>query len=97
MDRRERDGLIELWRTQRRSREEVVERLRSLTRREQEVLTQLMLGRPVAEIAALSVVSEATVRSQVKSILAKLEVSSQLRAVGMAHQVGWQPAPSLPA
>jgi hypothetical protein len=27
----------------------------------------------------------------VKSILAKLEVSSQLAAVGMAHHVGWQP------
>ena len=95
MDRHERDRLIELWRTQRQAREAVVERLRSLTRREQEVLTHLMLGRPVAEIAALSVVSEATVRSQVKSILAKLEVSSQLRAVGVAHQVGWQPAPSI--
>jgi two-component system, NarL family, nitrate/nitrite response regulator NarL len=33
------------------------------------------------------------VRTQVKSILGKLEVSSQLAAVGLAHQVGWhQPA-----
>ena len=37
-----------------------------------------------------SVVSEATVRTQVKSILGKLEVSSQLAAVGMANQVGWK-------
>ena len=37
----------------------------------------------------LGVVSEATVRTQVKSILAKLEVTSQLAAVGLAHQVGW--------
>ena len=35
-------------------------------------------------------VSEATVRTQVKSILSKLEVSSQLAAVGMANQVGWR-------
>ena len=37
-----------------------------------------------------SVVSEATVRTQVKSILAKLEVSSQLAAVGLAHSIGWR-------
>ena len=49
-----------------------------------------MRGRAVREIAGLSVVSEATVRTQVKSILAKLEVSSQLAAVGMAHEIGWQ-------
>ena len=49
-----------------------------------------MQGRTVREIANLSVVSEATVRTQVKSILAKLEVSSQLAAVGLAHSVGWR-------
>jgi hypothetical protein len=36
------------------------------------------------------VVSVATVRTQVKSILAKLEVTSQLAAVGLAHQVDWK-------
>ena len=35
--------------------------------------------------------AEATVRTQVKSILAKLEVTSQLAAVGLAHRVGWKP------
>ncbi len=49
-----------------------------------------MQGRTVREIANLSVVSEATVRTQVKSILAKLEVSSQLAAVGLAHSIGWR-------
>ena len=58
--------------------------------RESEVLGHLMKGRAVREIAGLSVVSEATVRTQVKSILAKLEVSSQLAAVGLAHEIGWQ-------
>ena len=33
-------------------------------------------------------------RTQVKSILGKLQVSSQLAAVGMAHHVGWQPGQS---
>ena len=50
-----------------------------------------MKGRAVREIAGLSVVSEATVRTQVKSILAKLEVSSQLAAVGLANQASWRP------
>ena len=48
-----------------------------------------MDGSTVREIATTSVVSEATVRTQVKSILGKLEVSSQLAAVGLAHHVGW--------
>ena len=43
------------------------------------------------EIATSSVVSEATVRTQVKSILAKLQVSSQLAAVGLANHAGWLP------
>ena len=29
-------------------------------------------------------------RTQVKSILAKLEVTSQLAAVGLAHSISWQ-------
>lgn len=51
-----------------------------------------MAGRTVREIAIDGVVSEATVRTQVKAILAKLEVTSQLAAVGLAHRVGWRPA-----
>jgi len=66
-------------------------RLDLLTPREREVLAHLMRGRPVREIAQLSFVSEATVRIQVKSILAKLEVTSQLAAVGAAHLVDWRP------
>ncbi len=53
-------------------------------------LGSLMEGRTVREISRSSVVSEATVRTQVKSILNKLEVSSQLAAVGMANQIGWR-------
>ena len=56
------------------------------------MLRQLMQGHQVREIARLNVVSEATVRTQVKSILAKLEVSSQLAAVGLAHEAGWRPS-----
>jgi two-component system, NarL family, nitrate/nitrite response regulator NarL len=53
------------------------------------VLGHLMRGQTVHEIATTSFVSEATVRTQVKAILAKLEVSSQIAAVGLAHQIGW--------
>lgn len=71
--------------------DEVRARLARLTRREMEVLGALMGGVQVREIALQSVVSEATVRTQVKSILAKLELSSQLSAVGAAYKVGWRP------
>lgn len=91
LDRDERERLIQVWAAQQQERGRLRERLQLLTPREQEVLGQLMLGHTVREIAASSVVSEATVRTQVKSILAKLEVSSQLAAVGLAHHVGWQP------
>jgi DNA-binding NarL/FixJ family response regulator len=66
-------------------------RLDNLTTREREVLAHLMNGQPVRDIARESFVSEATVRTQVKSILAKLDVSSQLAAVGAAHRASWRP------
>ena len=91
IDRQERERLIQLWFENRQKLQVLVERLQLLTPREQVVLGQLMKGHQVREIAEQSVVAEATVRTQVKSILAKLEVSSQLAAVGLAHEVGWHP------
>lgn len=90
MDRGEREELVSEWARMRGEFQEVRERLEQLTNRESVVLGHLMKGRAVRQIAGLSTVSEATVRTQVKSILAKLEVSSQLAAVGMAHEIGWQ-------
>ena len=87
----EREDLLRTWHQQRSQIHELLNRLSQLTARESQVLGRLMQGRTVHDIATLSVVSEATVRTQVKSILAKLEVSSQLAAVGLAHQVGWRP------
>ncbi len=60
-----------------------------LTRRECEVLRELTEGHLVAEIARRSVVSEATVRAQVRCILTKLGVRSQLEAVAVARRTGW--------
>ena len=49
-----------------------------------------MQGHAVRDVARHSNTAETTVRTQVKAILAKLEVSSQLAAVGMAYQIGWR-------
>lgn len=60
-----------------------------LTDREAHVLRCLGEGRPVGSIARGWVVSEATVRSQVRAILTKLGVTSQLEAVAMAYRAAW--------
>lgn len=88
--REELESLLDAWRVDAAANEDMRRRLQQLTPREREVLGSLIEGSSVRVIAQRSVVSEATVRTQVKSILAKLEVSSQLAAVGMANQVGWR-------
>ena len=60
-----------------------------LTEREQEVLAELMDGHCAEEIANAAFVSISTVRSQIKSVLQKLGVNSQLAAVALARQAGW--------
>jgi len=91
IDREAREGLINHWHEQSRERVALQKRLGLLTAREEAVLGELMQGHTVRDIATASVVSEATVRTQVKSILAKLEVSSQLAAVGLANSASWRP------
>jgi two-component system, NarL family, nitrate/nitrite response regulator NarL len=87
----EREELLTHWRSERAEQVGKRERFEHLTVRERQVLALLMKGCIVRDIAQASVVSEATVRTQVKSILAKLAVTSQLAAVGLAHNTGWQP------
>lgn len=60
-----------------------------LSPREQGVLRELADGQGVADIAARRGVSQATVRTQVRGILTKLGVTSQLTAVAMARRSGW--------
>jgi DNA-binding NarL/FixJ family response regulator len=91
MTRRERDAIMTAYHDADDSSRDLHRKLASLTRREAEVLGQLMAGRQVVDIARRRFVSESTVRTQVKSILAKLEVSSQLIAVGLAHRACWHP------
>ena len=64
----------------------------TLTPRERTVLAGLAQGHRAETIAAAAVVSEATVRSQIRGLLAKLGVNSQLEAVALAWTVGWFPA-----
>jgi len=69
----------------------------SLSRREGEVLRLLMDGMSVNKIAETSFVSVGTVRTQVKAVLRKLGVSSQVAAVALAYKIGWdQPDTDLP-
>lgn len=81
-----RDKLLQLhWEQQQRS-DGVEQRLARLSARERQVLDRLAAGQPAATIAQEFTVSLATVRAQIRAILAKLEVSSQLAAVAMVHQ-----------
>jgi DNA-binding NarL/FixJ family response regulator len=60
-----------------------------LTPREQQVLRQLAEGRTVDAIAREGRVSPSTVRTQVRGILTKLGVRTQLAAVAQARAAGW--------
>lgn len=91
MDGETRAELIRSWYAEQEAVRDARNKLDLLTRRECQVLGHFMEGRQVREIAHLSVVSEATVRTQVKSILAKLGVSSQIAAVGLARRARWSP------
>ena len=77
-------------------REQALAPFERLSSREAEVLRALAAGHSVGSIATAWFVSEATVRSQVRAILTKLGVSSQLEAVAAAHRSsGWCAPPSV--
>lgn len=65
------------------------ERFGSLTNAEEAVLDDLMWGRSPEDIARARFVAVSTVRSQIRSVLAKLGVNSQLAAVTLAFRSGW--------
>ncbi len=82
----ERDEWLSYDRIHRAQAAELARRLERLTTREREVLDRLVDGRRAAAIAAEFVVSLTTVRTQIRSILIKLEVSSQLEAVALVRE-----------
>jgi DNA-binding NarL/FixJ family response regulator len=84
---RQRDGRVDAAHDQRAA----ARMMARLSPRERQLLEQLMLGRTAVEISHADSVSEATVRTQIRSILTKLEVTSQITAVAIARLAGWHP------
>jgi DNA-binding NarL/FixJ family response regulator len=66
----------------------VADRIATLTEREHQVLLQVAAGCSNAEIAARLQLSEATVKTHVTRLLAKLELTSRTRAVVFAYESG---------
>jgi len=87
-ERQELLAALRRWRTEERHRLAPFERL---TPRESQVLGCLLEGRSAERIAQDWVVSEATVRTQIRGVLTKLDVTSQLAAVAAARHAGWGP------
>jgi len=83
----ERTELEAAWGEMRARHDEVAERVARLTPREREVLRLMYGGSSVAAIAEMLEVAPATVRSQVKSVLRKLDVNNQLAAVAAFDDV----------
>jgi len=89
----QRERLLDEARRVRRAEHDNRAILEQLTARERCVLAALMEGKQAETIAADGGVSEATVRSQIRGVLTKLGVGSQLAAVATAHRVGWREEP----
>lgn len=89
MGRRRREELLDELRRHRAAQSERLAPFERLTPKEAAVLLALAEGRSADEIARSSYVSLPTVRTQIRGVLVKLGVSSQLAAVGMAIDRGW--------
>lgn len=84
------DEVLALLREHRRRMADAHSPFQRLSVREQVVLDGLMEGRSAEEIAEAECVTLATVRSQIRTMLQKLGVHSQLAAVAQARKAGWQ-------
>ncbi len=86
-----RETLIDELRIERAGVRKALTPFERLTTREREVLGGLVDGLSAEEIADTQYVALTTVRSQIRSVLQKLGVRSQLAAVAQANRVGWKP------
>jgi DNA-binding NarL/FixJ family response regulator len=84
-----RASLLAEMQAQRAVERERQERFGQLSPREREVLHGLLEGKSAESLAAEFVVSQATVRTQITSVLRKLGVNSQLAAVAAARRAAW--------
>ncbi len=91
LTRNERDQLIGELQASRAAERRRREAFAALTETEQQVLAGLMEGKSAHDIAEDRVVSLATVRTQIRSLLRKLGVGSQLAVVALARRAGWEP------
>lgn len=91
LSRSQRDQLLGELQAQRAERHNELRRFSELSETEQEILAALMEGSYAQEIASQRFVSLATVRTQIRSLLRKLGVNSQLAAVAVARRAGWEP------
>jgi DNA-binding NarL/FixJ family response regulator len=87
----QRDDLMADLRQRRQERAERLGVFEALTPRERGVLSALMDGKTADDIAKDEVVSITTVRSHIRSLLSKLGVHSQIAAIGLARNAGWEP------
>ena len=77
--------LIDRYREQQAQARAMERRLSSLTERERRVLDRLARGQRAQAIATDCHVALATIRTQIRAVLHKLEVTSQLEAVAVLH------------
>jgi DNA-binding NarL/FixJ family response regulator len=84
-----REAMIDELRIERAGMRKALTPFEQLTMREREVLAALVDGLSAEEIAEQQFVALTTVRSQIRAVLQKLAVRSQLAAVAYANRVGW--------
>lgn len=84
-----RESLLSELRATRAKNQERFAAFESLTKRERDVLRHLALGTSPEDVARVSYVSLNTVRTQIRGILAKLDVGSVVGAVSLAYRTGW--------
>jgi DNA-binding NarL/FixJ family response regulator len=91
-----REAMLDELRIERAGQRKALTPFERLTAREREVLAALVDGLSAEEISEQRFVALTTVRSQIRAVLQKLGVRSQLAAVAQANRVGWRPdRPSL--
>jgi two-component system nitrate/nitrite response regulator NarL len=86
-----REALTDELRIERAGMRRALSPFEQLTQRERRVLAALVDGMSAEEIAEAHFVALTTVRSQIRAVLQKLGVRSQLAAVAHANRVGWKP------